>query len=360
MIDKIIEEKRKRSEKLHELLSDPKVIANASEYQSLAKELAGITPIINCYDNHLKLIKDHKELDKVLSGKDHGYDKEFLVLAEEEKHKLEKAIKDSELTLEEMILEKETGGDRDIIMEIRAGTGGLEASLFAADLLRMYSKYAAKRGWKVELIDSSTTEKGGYKEVIFSISGKGVYGHLKLESGTHRVQRVPETEANGRVHTSAATVAVLPEAQDVEIDIKPEHLRIDVFRSGGAGGQGVNRTDSAVRLTHIPTGMVVTCQDERSQLKNKAKAMRVLRARLFDLKKTEQDSKIALSRKAQVGSGDRSEKIRTYNFPDRRITDHRIGFTVHNLEGVLEGELDEIIAALRMEEKKLRLKAAGA
>lgn len=360
MIDKIIEEKRKRSEKLHELLSDPKVIANASEYQSYAKELAGITPIINGYDNHLKLVKDHKELDKVLSAKDHGYDKEFLVLAEEEKHKLEKTIKDSELTLEEMILEKETGGDRDIIMEIRAGTGGQEASLFAADLLRMYSKYAAKNGWRVELIDSSTTEKGGYKEVIFSISGKGVYGHLKLESGTHRVQRVPETEASGRVHTSAATVAVLPEAQDVEIEIKPEHLRIDVFRSGGAGGQGVNRTDSAVRLTHLPTGMVVTCQDERSQLKNKAKAMRVLRARLFDFKKSEQDSKIARSRKAQVGSGDRSEKIRTYNFPDRRITDHRIGLTVHNLEGVLEGDLDEIVAALRVEEKNLRLKAAAA
>ncbi|MFA6142825.1 MAG: peptide chain release factor 1 [Candidatus Omnitrophota bacterium] len=360
MIDKIIEEKRRRCEKLHELLSDPKVIANAGEYQSYAKELAGITPLINGYDDHLKLVKDHKELDKVLSGKDHGYDKEFLALAEEEKHRLEKAIKDSQLALEEMILEKETGSDRDIIMEIRAGTGGLEASLFAADLLRMYSKYAAKNGWRVELIDSSTTEKGGYKEVIFSISGRCVYGHLRLESGTHRVQRVPETEASGRIHTSAATVAVLPEAQDVEIEIKPEHLKVDVFRSGGAGGQGVNRTDSAVRLTHLPTGMVVTCQDERSQLKNKTKALRVLRARLFDLKKTEQESKIARSRKAQVGSGDRSEKIRTYNFPDSRITDHRIGLTVHNLEGVLEGDLDEIVTALKLEERKLRLKAIAA
>jgi peptide chain release factor 1 len=222
----------------------------------------------------------------------------------------------------------------------------------------MYSKYAAKKGWKTEPIDVSTTEKGGYKEVIFSISGHGVYSRMKFESGTHRVQRVPDTEASGRIHTSAATVAVLPEAEDVDIDIRPEDLRIDVFRAGGKGGQGVNRTDSAVRLTHLPSGMVVTCQDERSQLKNKAKALRVLRARLFDLKKTEHDNKISQSRRAQVGSGDRSEKIRTYNFPDRRVTDHRIGFTAHNLEEMLEGELDEIIDALKAEEKKLKLQAA--
>jgi peptide chain release factor 1 len=219
----------------------------------------------------------------------------------------------------------------------------------------MYSKYAAKRGWKTELIDSSTTEKGGYKEVIFSISGKGVYGTLKFESGTHRVQRVPETEASGRIHTSAATVCVLPEAEEVEIDIRPEDIRVDVFRAGGKGGQGVNRTDSAVRLTHIPTGMVVTCQDERSQLKNKAKAMRVLRARLLDMKESEQAKKVSQSRRAQVGTGDRSEKIRTYNFPDRRVTDHRIGFTAHNLEDVMEGEIGDIIEALRAEEKKLKL-----
>jgi len=357
MFDKIVSEKKKRYEKLHLLLSDPKVIANSTEYQGYAKELAGLTPIIEEYKEYLKVSTDLKDLDKVLSEKTH--DKEFLVLAEEEKHKLEKVLKDSEGRLEDLLLDKESGPDRDIIMEIRAGTGGLEASLFVADLLRIYSKYAAKKGWKVELIDSSTTEKGGYKEVILSISGKKVYGDFKFESGTHRVQRVPETEASGRIHTSAATVAVLPEAKDVEVDIRPEDLRIDVFRAGGKGGQGVNRTDSAVRITHLSTGIVVTCQDERSQLKNKAKALRVLRARLFDMKQNEQDKAISQSRRAQVGSGDRSEKIRTYNFPDRRVTDHRIGLTVHNLEDILEGEIDEIIGALKAEEKTLRLKGVA-
>lgn len=356
MFEKVLEEKKRRCNKLHELLADPKVIANQAGYQGFAKELAGLTPIVAEYENLLKISRDIKDLDKVLKEKSH--DKEFFVLAEEESHKLRAALEESKTRLEEMLLEKVSGGDRDIIMEIRAGTGGLEASLFAGDLLRMYSKYAAKKGWKVELIDSSMTEKGGYKEVVFSISGKGVYGTLKFESGTHRVQRVPETEASGRIHTSASTVCVLPEAQEVEIDIRTEDLRVDVFRAGGKGGQGVNRTDSAVRLTHLPTGIIVTCQDERSQLKNKAKAMRVLRARLLDMRQTEQDKKISQSRRAQVGSGDRSEKIRTYNFPDRRITDHRIGLTVHNLENVLEGELDAIIDALKAEEKKVRLKVA--
>ncbi len=357
MLKKILEEKKKRYEELHNLVADPKVIANMAEYQVYARELSGLTPIINEYNRYLKISHDIKDLASVLGEK--GHDKEFFVLAEEEKHKLESDLAACENGLHEMLVEKETGSDRNIIMEIRAGTGGLEASLFAADLLRMYSKYAAKMGWKVELIDSSATEKGGYKEVVFLITGKGVYGRLKFESGTHRVQRVPDTEASGRIHTSAATVAVLPEAEEVEIEIRPEDLRIDVFRSGGKGGQGVNRTDSAVRLTHLPTNMVVTCQDERSQLKNKTKALKVLRARLYDMKKNEQDSKIAQSRRSQVGTGDRSEKIRTYNFPDRRITDHRIGLSVHNLEEVLEGELDDIIDALKMEEKSLRLKEAA-
>ncbi|MBI5143602.1 MAG: peptide chain release factor 1 [Candidatus Omnitrophica bacterium] len=357
MFNKIITEKKKRYEELQNLLADPKVIQNKTEYQALAKEHSGLKPLVDEYDRYLKLKEDIHGLEKVLSEKTH--DKEFLVLAEEEKHKLRKAMKESESRLEEILLEEESGGDRNIIMEIRAGTGGLEASLFAANLLRMYSKYAAKRNWKVELIDSSVTEKGGYKEVIFSISGKGVYDRLKFESGTHRVQRVPETEASGRIHTSAATIAVLPEAGEVELEVKPEDLRIDVFRAGGKGGQGVNRTDSAVRITHLPTGMVVTCQDERSQLKNKAKALRVLRARLFDIKHRERNEKISKERRAQVGSGDRSEKIRTFNFPDSRITDHRIGLTVHNLEDVLEGELDEIIDALKAEERKMKLKVAA-
>jgi len=354
---KIIEEKKKRCEELHKLLADPKVIANTEGYRSLAKELAGLTPIIREYDEYLTKSHDLKDLEKVLGEKHH--DREFLVLAEEEKNKLETELADSESRLEELLLEKESGGDRNIIMEIRAGTGGLEASLFAADLLRMYSKYAAKKGWKVELIDSSVTEKGGYKEVVFSVSGKDVYGRLKFESGTHRVQRVPETEASGRIHTSAATVAVLPEAEEVEVEIKPEDLRIDVFRAGGKGGQGVNRTDSAVRITHLSTGTVVTCQDERSQMKNKQKALRVLRARLYDAREREKNAKISQSRRSQVGSGDRSEKIRTYNFPDRRVTDHRIGLTVHNLEGILEGEIDAIIDGLKAEEKKLKLRAAS-
>ena len=360
VFSKVIEEKKKRCDKLHELLADPKVIANAPEYQGYAKELAGLMPIVSAYNDYLRISQDVKDLEKVLGEKAHASDREFLVMAEEEKHKLEGDLKATEARIEEMLLEKESGADRDSIIEIRAGTGGLEASLFAGDLLRMYSKYAAKKGWKIEIMDSSTSEKGGYKEVIFSISGKGVYGALKFESGTHRVQRVPETEASGRVHTSAATVAVLPEAEEVEIDIKPEDLKIDVYRSGGAGGQGVNRTDSAVRLTYLPTGLVVTCQDERSQLKNKSKAMRVLRARLYDQKRAELDKKMSQDRRSQVGTGDRSEKIRTYNFPDRRITDHRIGFTAHNMEDVLEGDLDELINALKAEERKLRIKAATA
>jgi peptide chain release factor 1 len=354
MILKIVEEKKKRYDELHNLMADPDVIANKAQYQGYAKEVSSLTGLVNEYNKYRKLAEDLSDIEKVLKEK---HDNDFIVLAEEERQKLKDALKVSEARLEELVLEKESGGDRNIIMEIRAGTGGLEASLFAADLLRMYSKYAAKKGWKLEPIDASTTEKGGFKEVIFSISGDGVYGSMKFESGTHRVQRVPDTEASGRIHTSAATVAVLPEAEDVDIEVKPEDIRVDVFRSGGAGGQGVNRTDSAVRMTHIPTGMVVTCQDERSQLKNKAKALRVLRARLFDLKKTEHDKKISQSRKAQVGSGDRSEKIRTYNFPDRRVTDHRIGFTAHNLEKVMEGEMDDIVAALKTEDRKLRLKA---
>jgi len=357
MILKAIEEKKKRYTELQHLLSDPNVMANKPEYQACARELSSLTPLVEEYNSFRKIEQDINDLEKVLSEK--GHDKDFLVLAEEEKHKLRRQLEQSRSKMEEMLLEKESGADRNIIMEIRAGTGGLEASLFAADLLRMYSKYAAKKGWKVEPIDASTTEKGGYKEVIFSISGKGAFGSLKFESGTHRVQRVPETEASGRIHTSAATVCVLPEAEDLDIEIKQEDIRLDVYRAGGKGGQGVNRTDSAVRLTHLPTGIVVTCQDERSQLKNKAKAMRVLRARLFDIRQQERSTKIAQSRRAQVGSGDRSEKIRTYNFPDRRVTDHRIGFTAHNLEEILEGELDEMVAALKAEEKKLKLESVG-
>lgn len=355
MLDRVLNEKVQRYDELHALVADPAVIANQDAYRRYAKELAGLTPLVTAYGEYRKVTADLKDLEKVL--RDKSGEKDFLVLAEEERLHLRDRLKRLETQLEDMLLEGESDSSRNVIVEIRAGTGGLEASLFAADLLRMYSKYAAKKGWKIEPIDASTTEKGGYKEVIFSISGDGAYGRMKFESGTHRVQRVPETEASGRIHTSAATVAVLPEAEDLDIEVRPEDIRIDVFRSGGAGGQGVNRTDSAVRLTYIPTGMVVTCQDERSQLKNKAKALRVLRARLFEARRDAAEKKRADSRREQVGTGDRSEKIRTYNFPDRRVTDHRIAFTVHNLEEVLEGEIDEIIDALKAEEKKLRLAA---
>ncbi len=355
-LETALEAKMKRHDELHDLLADPKVISNSSEFQSLSKELAKLTPIVQEYKVFKKASEELLGIMKELS--EDGHDLDYIQMAEDEKCQLEKTVQDLRQKMEDMILAGESGGDRDIIMEIRAGTGGLEASLFAGDLLRMYSRYAAKLGWRVEPIDASTSEKGGYKEVVVSISGKDVYSKLKFESGTHRVQRVPETEASGRIHTSAATVCVLPEAEDVDIEIRPEDIRIDVYRSGGAGGQGVNRTDSAVRLTHTPTGVVVTCQDERSQLKNKAKALRVLRARLFDAREQERKSKITESRRSQVGSGDRSEKIRTYNFPDRRITDHRIGFTVHNLENFLNGEIDDMVAALQAEERKLRLSKA--
>jgi len=254
-----------------------------------------------------------------------------------------------------LLLPKDPNDEKNVIVEIRAGTGGEEAALFAGDLFRMYNRYAEKQGWKVEIIDSNPTELGGFKEVIFEIYGNGAYSRLKYESGVHRVQRVPTTEAGGRIHTSAATVAVLPEAQEVDIEINPNDLRIDIFRASGHGGQGVNTTDSAVRITHIPTGMVVTCQDERSQLKNKDKAMKVLRARLMEKAQEEQNQKIAQNRRSQVGSGDRSERIRTYNFPQGRITDHRIGLTIHQLTNVLEGELDEIIDALISEDQAKKL-----
>lgn len=351
---KDIEAKKLRFEELQQLISDPKVIANSQLYQRCAKEFAELSKLLNKYNEYQKLLKNIKEAEHVLSEK--GHDESFTELARQELEGLTSGRNALEAELEELSSGSQDAlKDKNIIMEIRAGTGGLEASLFAADLFRMYSKYAQRQGWQAEVMSSNTTEKGGFKEIIFSITGQGVYGKLKFESGTHRVQRVPETEASGRIHTSAATVAVLPEVEDVDVQIKPEDLRIDVFRAGGAGGQHVNKTESAVRITHLPTGVVVSCQDERSQYKNKEKALRVLRARIYDMVRTEQEKKISKDRKEQVGTGDRSEKIRTYNFPDRRVTDHRIGFTMHGLENVLEGDMEPLIQALRAEEKKLRL-----
>lgn len=341
-----------RYNELKKLTVDPEVTQNISLYQNYAKELARLRPAAEKYETYLKTKRDIDALKK--DSLLHASDNEYLGLINEEIKKLETDEGSLENELEDIVYADDADSGKDIIMEIRAGTGGVEAALFAADLFRMYSKYAAKRGWIVEQISSSMTEKNGVKEVIFSMTGSGVFGRMKYESGTHRVQRVPETEASGRIHTSAATVAVLPEAEEIDVKVNPQDLQVDVFRAGGKGGQHVNKTDSAVRITHIPTGIVVTCQDERSQHKNKTKAMRVLRTRLYEMVKVEQESKISRERKIQVGTGDRSEKIRTYNFPDRRVTDHRIGLTLHKLEDILEGDLDEIINALKAEERKIK------
>jgi peptide chain release factor 1 len=349
-----LEVKLKRYKELECLISDPKVISDTSAYQRYTKELASLKEIVGKYKEYKKADEDISGLEELLNKKAHEAD--FVDLAKEELRELKNKKADSENAIEELLLEDDPDADKNIIIEIRAGTGGLEASLFAADLYRMYSKYAVRQGWKVEMLSSSPSEAGGFKEAVFAIEGTGVYKRLKYESGVHRVQRVPATEASGRIHTSTVSVAVLPEAEEVDIKIDPKDLRIDVFRSSGAGGQSVNTADSAVRITHIPTGVVVQCQDERSQLKNKNKGMKVLRARLLDKAISEQHEKIAKERKTQIGTGERSEKIRTYNYPDRRVTDHRIGLTIHNLENILEGDLDEIIMGLLKVERDLRLK----
>lgn len=347
-----LEAKRKRYKELQGLLADPAIVQDKSLYSRYAKELSLLSDTVKKYEQYLALREEVETLKKMLEEK---HEREFVDLANAEISSLKERIASLERELEEKLVGEEPQEGKDIIMEIRAGTGGLEAGLFAAELFRMYNKYAQKKGLNVEIMNTSPQEGGGVKEIIFAIEGKGAYRKFKYESGVHRVQRVPATEASGRIHTSTATVAVLPEAEEVEVNIEPKDLRIDVFRAGGHGGQHVNVTDSAVRITHIPTGIVVSCQDERSQLKNKNKAMKVLRARLFDKIQREQQQKLSQDRKSQVGTGDRSEKIRTYNFPDKRVTDHRIGLTTHKLDSVLEGELDEITQALLDTEKKLKL-----
>jgi len=328
---------------LESLLADPEIISDQSQYQKLAKEYSDITPIMTVFKEYNESVSQANDLKVLLIEK---HDDDFEELAKSELEDLENKQQNFLDQLNDLTNPKKEEEDRDLIFEIRAGTGGQEASLFAADLYRMYTKYTDQKGWTLETISSHESETGGFKEVIFSISGKGAAKRLKWESGGHRVQRVPATETQGRIHTSAATVAVLFEPKEVDVEIDPKDLKIDVFRSSGPGGQSVNTTDSAIRITHLPTGMVVICQDERSQLKNKYKAMRVLRARLAEKMRQEQFEKESLDRKLKVGSGDRSEKIRTYNYPDRRITDHRIGFTTHKLNFVMDGDLDEITDAL--------------
>lgn len=349
-----LESKLKRYEELERLIADPKVILSTATYQRYTKELSSLKDLVEKYKEYKKLNTEIIQLDELLEKKAEKQD--FVELAKQELAELKNKKAALEEALEELLLEEEADANKNIIVEIRAGTGGLEASLFAADLFRMYTKYAAKQGWKIEALGSSPSEAGGFKEVIFGMEGSSVYRKMKYESGVHRVQRVPVTEASGRIHTSTVSIAVLPEAEEVDVKIDPKDLRIDVFRSSGPGGQSVNTADSAVRVTHVPTGIVVSCQDERSQLKNKMKALKVLRARLLDKAKSEQHEKIAKERKTQIGTGERSEKIRTYNYPDKRVTDHRIGLTLHKLEDILEGELEDIISQLLRTEKDLRLK----
>ena len=351
-------EKLKRTEsrflELEKLLADPVIVSNQNQYQKLAKEFSDLTPLMALYREYQESHQQIAELKELLQQK---HDQDFGELAKAELSELAEKLEKVDSEFEQFLNPQAQEPDRDIIIEIRGGTGGLEASLFAGDLYRMYTKYAALKGWKLDLMSYVDTEAGGVKEVVFSLSGKEASKRLKWESGVHRVQRVPSTEASGRIHTSAATVAVLFEPEEIELIIDPKDLKIDVYRSSGPGGQCVNTTDSAVRMTHLPTGTVVVCQDERSQLKNRMKAMRVLRARILDKMKQDAFEKEAKARKSQIGSGDRSEKIRTYNFPDRRITDHRIGFTTHQLEKVLNGELDELTNALIVAEREALEKA---
>lgn len=337
-------------------ISDPEVIADQQAWQKLMREHASMEEIVHKYKEYKDVVKNISNDKGMLND---GVEDELKELVEEELKELETRKKELEDELRILLLPKDPNDDKNVFVEIRAGTGGDEAALFAADLLRMYTRYAERQNWKVEMMNSNATDIGGYKEVVVMIQGRGAYSKLKFESGTHRVQRVPETEASGRIHTSAVTVAIMPEVEDVEVDISPNDIRVDVFRAGGHGGQCVNTTDSAVRITHLPTGLVVICQDEKSQLKNKEKAMKVLKARLFDKYQQEQSTQIAEARRSQVGSGDRSERVRTYNFPQGRVTDHRIGMTIYQLDSFLDGEIDVMIDALNTAEQAEKLKAAG-
>lgn len=353
-LDKL-EKVKQRYDQINELYSNPEYINNPEKMIALNKEKSEIEDVVQVYEKYVKILKNIEGNKEIINN---STDKDLVDLAYAEMDELNAQREKLEEEIKVLLLPKDPNDDKNVIMEIRAGTGGEEAALFANDLFRMYTRYAEVRGWKYEIIDLNETGLGGIKEVILSVSGDNVYGDLKYESGVHRVQRVPETEASGRVHTSAASVAVLPEVEDVEVEINPNDLKIDIFRSGGAGGQNVNKVETAVRITHLPTGIVVQCQDERSQLKNRQKAMKVLKARLYDMEMRKQMEQISAQRKSQVRSGDRSEKIRTYNFPQNRVTDHRIGLTLYNLSNIMEGQLDELIEQLKLADKAEKLQAA--
>jgi peptide chain release factor 1 len=354
MLDKLAKVEA-RYEELERLMSDPQLLNQQREYSKFAKERAELEEIVGCYREWRKVEQEIQQNRELLEENDEA----IRELAKEEVGMLRQRKEDLENRLKFLILPKDPNDSKNVLIEIRAGTGGDEAALFAGELYRMYTRYAESRGWRVEILSSNPTGLGGFKEIIMMVEGKGAYSRLKFEGGVHRVQRVPVTEGSGRIHTSAVTVAVLPEADEVEIDIDPKDIRVDVFRSSGPGGQSVNTTDSAVRITHLPTGIVVSCQDEKSQHKNRAKGMKIMRARLLEKKQEEQRSEIAATRKSMVGSGDRSERIRTYNFPQGRLTDHRINLTIYQLDRVMEGHIDEVVEGLITHYQAEALKATG-
>jgi len=343
-------------DELTALIADPAVIADQERWRQYVKAHSDLEEVVGVYRTYKKLVAEIADTEALLDGEK---DPEMRALAESELEDLRARRDAAEQRLRVLLLPKDPNDEKNVIMEIRAGTGGEEAALFAGDLLRMYLRYAERQGWKAEMLDANMTDLGGVKEAVINITGRGAYSRLKFESGVHRVQRVPATESGGRIHTSAATVAVLPEAEEVDVEIKPEDIRIDVFCSSGPGGQSVNTTQSAVRITHLPTGLVVSCQDEKSQHKNREKALKVLRARLLDRAVQERESQIASTRRGMVGSGDRSERIRTYNFPQNRVTDHRLNLTLYRLESVLEGDLDELVEALVTADQAERLKSVS-